>query len=375
MFVTDSIEVSGTRLTADGFLVVDAKIARTGLYTYLGSELDRPDLATVVVYRPEDSVFDERAMASFAHKPVTDDHPPEQVSSANWKKYSVGYSGDQVARDGAFVRVPMMVTDSSAITAIQSGKRELSAGYCCDLDFKDGVTPEGEPYQAVMKDIRGNHIAIVDKGRAGSECRIGDHYTPTQPKQNQMESPLKVILIDGLSVEFSEQGAQAVEKLQKQMNDAKAASDILNGQIDALKANHTKALEAKDGEIAGLKGQILDGTALDARLAQREAVKASAGKLLGDSFDMAGKSEAEIRRAAVAQRLGDTAVTGKSDDYVAAAFETLTAVADAAPATDPLRFAAPSPKVVGDAATAAWQASVDATMNAWRSPADQKGVN
>lgn len=110
------------------------------------------------VYRPEDQVFDKASLGSYAHKPVTNDHPDEAVTPDNWKAVSVGQIGDEVARDGEFVGIPPIVMDAAAIKAIDEGKRELSAGYTCDLAWEPGTTPEGENYDAIQKDIRINHV-------------------------------------------------------------------------------------------------------------------------------------------------------------------------------------------------------------------------
>src|SRR5690606_10621448 len=133
-----------------------------------------PDMPIVRVYRPADQVFAKDSLASYAHKPVTKDHPDEAVSADNWKDLAVGQIGDEVARDGDFIRVPLIVMDAAAIKAVEGGKRELSAGYTCDLAFEAGITPDGQPYDAIQKDIRINHVAIVQRGRAGSQARIGD---------------------------------------------------------------------------------------------------------------------------------------------------------------------------------------------------------
>ncbi|WP_139812758.1 DUF2213 domain-containing protein, partial [Ensifer aridi] len=174
MKFTDLAPIAGTRRTADGYLVADVRTARTGVQLYAGHEVGKAEMQVVKVYRPEDQVFDKASLGSYAHKPVTNDHPAEAVTADNWKALSVGSVGDEVARDGEFVRVPLIVMDAAAIKAIDEGKRELSAGYTCDLAWEPGTTPEGEKYDAIQKDIRINHVAIVQRGRAGSEARIGD---------------------------------------------------------------------------------------------------------------------------------------------------------------------------------------------------------
>lgn len=181
MIFTDRAPIEKVRRLADGRIAAVAKFARSGIYQYTGAEVGRPDLATVRVYRDEAEVFSEDAMASFAHKAITLDHPSEPVSSKNWRKVAVGYTEGRVARDGAFVEIPLILADADAVSTFDRGTaRELSAGYSCSLDWTPGKTPQGEAYDARQVGIRGNHIALVPAGRAGSECRIGDGAPPMQ---------------------------------------------------------------------------------------------------------------------------------------------------------------------------------------------------
>lgn len=174
MQFTDAAPIAGTRRTADGYLVADVRTARTGIQNYAGHEVGKPEMPVVKIYRPADQVFARDSLGSYAHKPVTNDHPAEAVGATNWKDLAVGQIGDEVARDGEFVRIPLIVMDAAAIKAVDEGKRELSAGYTCDLAWEAGTTPEGEKFDAIQKDIRINHVAIVQRGRAGSQARIGD---------------------------------------------------------------------------------------------------------------------------------------------------------------------------------------------------------
>src|SRR5690606_29290937 len=102
---------------------------------YAGYEVGKPELPVVRVYRPSDEVFSKDALATYPHKPITNDHPAEPVSAENWKDHAVGFIGDEVARDGEFVRIPLMLADARAIADIEAGKRELSAGYTCELEW------------------------------------------------------------------------------------------------------------------------------------------------------------------------------------------------------------------------------------------------
>lgn len=170
----DRAPLEKVRRLADGRITAVAKFARSGCYEYAGHEMGRPDLATVTVYRPESEVFDQAAMASFAHKSITVGHPTGGVTVDNWKQVAAGWTEGKVARDGEFVEIPMMLADASAVKAYDSGVNQLSAGYTSELTWGDGVAPDGTKYQATMSRIRADHIAIVPQGRAGSRCAIGD---------------------------------------------------------------------------------------------------------------------------------------------------------------------------------------------------------
>lgn len=329
MFLTDRISVSAPRRTADGYLVADAKVARTGVQQYLGSEVGRPDMPIVRVYRPPEEVFSQDAMHSYAYRPVTVEHPAQMVDASTWKTVSAGQTGAEVVRDGEFVRVPLVLMDAAAIKAWERGKRELSMGYSAEIVFSDGVSPDGEPYDAVQTQLRMNHIALTDKARGGSQLRIGDGRTPGAPdpsahhpqEQPMSDTKTRTVLVDGLSVETTDAGAQAIDKLQRQLSDSQATN-----QRQA--AEHTTTIAAKDAEIAkrdatidDLKGKVLDAAALDARVQARGDLLATA-KAVHDA-DYRGKSDAEIRKAAVVGKLGDAAIAGKSDDYVQARFDIL----------------------------------------------------
>lgn len=173
MLFMDAASLDDWRVSRDGYLVADVKVARQGVYQYAGHEIGRPDLAMVNVYRPPAEVFDARAMRSFALRPATVGHPPEGVSAATWRHHAVGHLGEEIRRDGDFMRATLIISDGAAIDTIKSGTRELSAGYLSSLTWQDTTTPEGEIAQAVMGGIRGNHVGIVAKGRAGPHCRIG----------------------------------------------------------------------------------------------------------------------------------------------------------------------------------------------------------
>ena len=329
---TDTVTLDGTRLTSDGYLTASVRVARTGVQYYSGVEIDPTnqhglrDRARVGVYRPESEVFNKDSLASLAHRPVTIDHPPVVVDASNWKTYAVGQIGDEVARDGDFIRVPMTLMDSAAIDAVKGGKRELSAGYLCELEFADGVTAAGEDFSATQKNIKFNHLSVVSAARAGSQARIGDgsinwgtspiHTTDTETKRMTM----RTVLVDGLSVETTEAGAQAIAKLTADAARATADHAAAVAALDAKLATADAALAKAEAERDAAQAKVLSDADLDKAAAARGDLIAKA-KALAPNVVTDGKPALDIKKAVLVDRKIN--LDGKSDAYIEARFDTL----------------------------------------------------
>lgn len=347
---TDILTIDGaTRKREGGYLVADARVARTGIQLYNGSEVGRPDLATVRVYRSPEAVFDKAAMASFANIPITNDHPSEPVTADNWAQYARGQTDGDIARDGERLRVPLMVSDAATIAQVEAGKRELSAGYTCTLDWTNGVTPGGELYDAKQENIRANHVAIVAAGRAGSDIRIGDGtnkaaapriswgtapLTHVDEKAKPMTTLQTVVLGDkAISVDTAHVATLDAYKAKvlQDATDAKAASDKVVADMQAIDAK-------KDAEIADLKTKVLTDAQIDERVQVRAALIADA-KAIAPGVDTTSLSDADIRKAVVSDKLGAAAVADKAPAYIDARFDILNEDAKAKGETDPFRKA------------------------------------
>ena len=156
--------------TPEGYLIcVDAVLARTGKQSYMRSELfDTDDETEVDVDRRPEEVFSPQTLASFENKPITVEHPNEDVNSENFKEYAVGFVRDvhQGQVDGQPVILgTLVIQDAKTIEEIENGQHtDLSCGYDCDID--DSENPQ-------QRNIRGNHVALCEQGRAGN-ARIVD---------------------------------------------------------------------------------------------------------------------------------------------------------------------------------------------------------
>ena len=171
--------------TGEGFLICrNVPLARTGEQDYLGTEIGLNRTDVIKVNRDESEVFSAEAMASFEGKPVTNNHPPVLLDSENAGQYEKGHV--QNIRRGSgewadYLVGDLHIHDAELIEDIKNGKREISCGYECEYDEEDGTYSQ--------KNIRGNHVAVVETGRAGHKAAIMDSNT-SKPKQAERKKKM-----------------------------------------------------------------------------------------------------------------------------------------------------------------------------------------
>lgn len=369
------------RKTREGYLVAMPRVARAGnIQLYRGDEVDPDnkhgfkDKAQVRVFRPEAEVFDKESLRSYAHRPFTDDHPDTPLTAETWADHAIGNIGDEAARDGEFVRVPLVAMDAAAIKKIDAGKAELSVGYSCDLAFEAGEAPGGLKFDAFQKNIRVNHVALVGLARGGPELRIGDEKVMA----------LRKVLLDGIHYEAEDQIASVIEKVAKDRDTAVASIAAKDAQIGTL----TAQVSAKDGEIAVLKSDAeknkITPAMIDERVKAKLEVAGNAKKIMGDAFATDGKDADAIKKEVVDAKLGDAAKTfvladGKPNmDSINAAFATLLAGVGHQQ-TDTFRETTRIGGVVaqGDGASLAERALADSDrerQEAWQRKEDRKSA-
>lgn len=174
--------------TPEGYLVCkEVPIARTGNQQYRGMEFggDEPEKLYTVT-RPKEEVFSKAALASFEGKPVVDEHPKDNVGPENVGKYIKGTCRDVHEGEGemaGYVLADLIIYDKDLISKIKNGKRDISCGYDCLW------VPEGDDGY-IQKEIRGNHVAVVDKGRAGHHVSIRDSEGRRREKMSKNTSLL-----------------------------------------------------------------------------------------------------------------------------------------------------------------------------------------
>lgn len=164
----DRLNYTGSfKKTDEGSYVVDAPVARTGIYEYL-----LPDGTIQRDLVLSKYLFDKESMETLKLKPVTNSHPQETfVNIVTNKDRRVGQVGETVEPQGNKLFTRMVIDTQEGIDAIESGKRQLSPGYLCDYIDQPGVY-QGQPYDVIQINRRYNHVAIVDNARGGSELAI-----------------------------------------------------------------------------------------------------------------------------------------------------------------------------------------------------------
>lgn len=198
--------------TPEGYLLCrDVPIARIGTLMYGEGEVpvSADSTGLILIQRGEDVLFDPITIASAESKPITDDHPDDWVTPDNWKELSKGVGKDVRRGEGAdsdYLLADLLVTDKDTIKAVMDGKVEISLGY--DADYTEVSKGKG-----LQSNIRVNHIALVDKGRCGSRCSIGDSFMSTKTKKK------KVSIGDRIRNLVKTKDADEAEKIAKAVED------------------------------------------------------------------------------------------------------------------------------------------------------------
>lgn len=244
--------------TPEGFLICkDVPIARTGPQDYLARELmldGDPDRLVTVQRHPED-VFEEATLASFEGKPICDGHPPENVSPENYAAYTKGHV-QNVRRDGEYIVADLYINDANLANEVRNNvKREVSCGYLCNY------VPDGTGYK--QSQIRGNHVAVVPKGRAGAAVAIKDAAPEAEKGRKTIMSYWKTFL-----AAF-----------------AGAARDAEPEELDKMVETTATALDAEPAGEAQDANPVEEKTAAEEKVQDEETVEAPKGDDIGSKLD------------------------------------------------------------------------------------------
>jgi hypothetical protein len=287
--------------TPQGFLRVNARLSKTGVFDY---EQRRE-------YRPDEEVFRADSLESLQGAPVTDLHPSEKsadsfLTPANAKEHIIGIT-ESVKRDGPYLKGSLIIFHEGAIKAIESGERkEISLGYKCRLEATPG-SANGEAYDAIQRDIIVNHVAIGPKGwgRAGPDCAIRNDSQKITTGTRMTE----LIRLDGVDVPMTPDDIKAL------LVERKSQVEELRGRLDAM------GLELEKEKAARAAAE--DPQAVESKVQTRLKLVEKCRRILGDEVSLDGKSDEEIKLMAIKKFYPDVDISGKDQSYIDGMFEAI----------------------------------------------------
>lgn len=293
--------------TPEGFLIChDVKIARTGTQNYLAREigLDGMPERVLQVTRSAEDVFDPAAMASFEGKDVTNTHPSEMIVQENQAAYSKGHA-ENVRRVGDYLVADLYLKDPTLISEVKNGAmRDVSCGYYCQYEA------DGAGYRQTH--IRGNHIAIVPRGRAGRDVAIKDsaaELPAEKGKVKHMSKSKSLLSLFGLAAKNA-----APEELDSMVETAAAALDAAPA-VPALDAGPAKDTDPTDTQntavldalnnLSGKLDQLIAANTKKAEDKEPEDLDKVIAEMSGEKPDKKEKDEDES---------GSTTVSAAEDE-------------------------------------------------------------
>ncbi|MBO4472148.1 MAG: DUF2213 domain-containing protein [Clostridia bacterium] len=292
----------GTRLSEniskrepEGYLLcLNVPVARTGTQEYLAEELGLSSGAggrkggLITVFRPEEEVFSPETIASFEGMPVTNDHPPEEVDIGNIRALQKGHVHNVRRGSGEesdLLLADLIITDPELIRLIlEEGKREISCGYTYELCEENG--------RFVQRKIRGNHVAVVDAGRAGPRVSIKDHNKPVTERRNEiMKKSLSKVLARMAKDGDAETVAEIIEEM---LDPAETGEEETVSLPEAAEEEKTETEETKniiidENSFAGILERLDRILAVLEPAAADEAVPEEAAEVIGEALENAAE--------------------------------------------------------------------------------------
>lgn len=349
-FDTDATKI---KKTDEGYIEARSVVTSVGVYPYLDSEGD-----VIMELRHPEDVYDSTSLETLKMLPITNDHPNVAVIADNVKELSVGYAGENIGVDekNGQITLPLKITDKDAVEDVSAGKQALSMGYSVDLEIKSGVW-NGQHYDARQRNIRYNHVAIVERGRAGDDAILKMDICDavltkakpnkkddiTIPTKEGVNEKMKKINLDGIIYDAEPEVAAALVAANKRADEAEAATETAEaGKVEAEAKVETvetekKAVEEEKSTIEGERDTLkeaADKTAketpenVDALIEEKLLLRENAGKAgveLKDADDKI-KSDAELKREIILKVLpsAEKKMDEKKDDaaYIESRFDT-----------------------------------------------------
>lgn len=306
----DVISLDRATITPEGWIKDTPIVTRAGIFEYR-----RADGTIRKEFRPPEEVFDAASLESMAGIPVTTSHQgglfhADHTDGIVGSVISSGRRQDDKDEKNYNVVAALVVHQPKGI----GKKRELSLGYTLQRVDETPGEWNGQKYDAVQRGIRMNHIAFVERGRAGvARLRMDAADAVSGLNEEDFEVPdpkLVTVRVDGLEYQASPEVGRALEKAMAEATAAAKRADTAEAERDTLK---TKVTEAEANVV---KARADGFSQAKNRLGLEEQAKALKVTIKD------GETDRSIRESMVRAVRGDTIdFTGKSDDYLMAMFD------------------------------------------------------
>ena len=193
-------------------------LTRVGIFEYR-----RPDGSIRRELRLPEEVFAPESLASYKGKPVILTHEAGMIDSDNVQQEQIGTILSDGTQDGDNVRAQIIIHDARKL---DYGLRELSLGYSLDLEEAPGEW-QGQPYDAIQRNIRVNHLALVEKARAGDSARLNIDGEDTQAEKggNTMSKRKDGLTPEEIAQLVEEYKKRKEQRMQGQQPDNQPAAD------------------------------------------------------------------------------------------------------------------------------------------------------
>lgn len=317
-------------ITEEGYIRGEAIVTRTGVFIY-----HNPDGSIRRELRHPDEVWNEESISSMESIPITNNHPEEKlVSSKNFKDLVIGYTGQDIKKDGDYIIASLVIADQDGVDWIKNQKRrELSLGYTVDLYKEDGIYKD-EPYDYIQKNIRYNHLAIVDKGRAGEMAKIAlDRSDTIEILKEEKVMAKKKIKIDQEEIMVEPATAEYIERLLEDLKNLEEEKLRVEREIDEIKEKleRTEAerdsLREKTLEVIEEKKEVIsmDEASFNHRVSERVSLLRMASEMLSkeSKVNIDSMTNDEIKRKIISEKRKSISLDGKSAVYIDAMFDTI----------------------------------------------------
>lgn len=224
-------------------------ISKVGVFPYSGAQISSELEAGKIyqVYRPEEELSNPETIESFKLIPWTDEHEmlsgsPEEGLMDPSRKGVHGVIGEDVYYEDGYLKGNLKIFSNKLAELIDSGKKELSIGYRCLYDIVSGVY-NGVRYDAIQRQIRGNHVALVEEGRSGHDVAVLDHFKFTFDTKG-------LVMADPIKEEAKDEGEEMnLEQCVQMLKEMRSELDAMKGADEEDPEGSKK--QAEEGDEAG----------------------------------------------------------------------------------------------------------------------------